>query len=192
MLTENRISTKPVVSDFNLPRRESNLVDVEFGGYVLNETNAYNQKNIWICVYSEKEKEIQIRRKDLKTFSYSYPVSGNITRVGLSFDWNMRPLLVYVEDGITKLYTFNSTSNSMTLKILGSNITNPCISIDDGREWNKNKSDIILSYQKNNVGIYYRQSRDNFTMEYVVNNTSEGLLFQTGLLRNYRYGFKLL
>lgn len=93
-------------------------------------------------------------------------VTGNVNEVSLTFDQNMRPTLAYVEDGISKLYWYDTSSQSMRTSVF--NVKNPRVAIDDKRKFNISNSDIVFAYINQNNDLAYRLQRERYSIEHLI------------------------
>ena len=88
------------------------------------------------------------------------------TEVSFTFDSNMRPQIVYVEDGVTKLYWYD-TSVGQFVTTEYSGIYSPRLSLDDKRGFQNAYRDILFFYIKTGTPskLCYRQQRERYTVE---------------------------
>ena len=93
--------------------------------------------------------------------------TGDVTEMSFTFDQNMRPTIAYVEDGIAKLYWYDS-SQSQNVITEYVDITNPRLSLDDKRKFNIGNSDIIFAYVTDHNRLCYRLQRERYSAEHVL------------------------
>lgn len=91
-------------------------------------------------------------------------VEGRVNEVSLTFDQNMRPTLAYVEEGVSKLYWYDTAIQGMRTSIF--DVKNPRISLDDTRKFNIADSDIIFGYISKDNKVKYRLQRERFSIEH--------------------------
>lgn len=116
-----------------------------------------------------------------------------MTEMSFTFDQNMRLAIAYVQDGVSKLWWFDSASGDMTTTTIGSGIITPRLTLDDRRvaaTGGNRTNDIILGYVRNQK-LCYRQQRDRFTIEYVLATGITTGLIKIGLGRQLRLQFML-
>lgn len=88
-----------------------------------------------------------------------------VTELSLSFDQLMRPVLAYVQNGVTKLYWWDSLAGSQVVTVF-EDAYSPMVFMDDKRAWavNAGLSDVLFFYVRGSA-VYYRQQRDRFGVE---------------------------
>ena len=107
-------------------------------------------------------------------------VEGRVNEVSLTFDQNMRPTLAYVEEGVSKLYWYDTAIQGMRTSIF--DVYNPRVSLDDTRKFNIADSDIIFGYISKDNKVKYRLQRERFSIEHdLVFDRGE---FEGGLVLN--------
>ena len=89
-----------------------------------------------------------------------------ITEIDLTFDQNMRPCIVYVSSGVSKMFWYDTALEKQTTTTYP-DIRNPRVSLDDKRTVNTTESNIIFSYVRDN-NLYYRLQRDRYSVEYLI------------------------
>lgn len=107
-------------------------------------------------------------------------VEGRVNEVSLTFDQNMRPTLAYVEEGVSKLYWYDTAIQDMRVSIF--DVKNPRISLDDTRKFNIADSDIIFGYVSKDNEVKYRLQRERFSIEHDLEFDKGG--FEGGLVLN--------
>lgn len=93
--------------------------------------------------------------------------AGDVTEMSFTFDQNMRPTIAYVENGVAKLYWYD-TSVAKNVLTLYPDMTNPRLSLDDKRKFNIGNSDIIFAYIKDHNQLCYRLQRQRYGVEHVL------------------------
>lgn len=116
-------------------------------------------------------------------------VAGAVTEVSITFDQNMRTTVAYVEDGVAKLYWYNSQTASMTITEFA-DATNPRVSLDDKRKFNISNSDIILAYISKGNTLCYRLQRERYDIEHVILADSGLRLYRVGMGTENRFLFE--
>lgn len=164
---DGQFSSSPVPSVFTggraLPVRD--VVDYELGGVALNDASQGLMLQMWRAQIVDDNKIVL----DAQNVPEATIINGiNITEVSFSFDRNMNPAVAYVEDGVAKLYWYDSTLPGMTTTVYPDIVT-PRLSHDDKRDLQSAISDVIFAYLRNEGGenrVFYRQQRDRYTIEY--------------------------
>lgn len=106
--------------------------------------------------------------------------------VSLAFDQSGRPHLAYVLKGVSKLLWFDTVTNQYsTLVIPGA--STPILTMDDKRFFSSlsNRNDILCFYV-GPKGFSYRQQRDRFGIERVLDRNQTGALVRAGLCKDWR------
>lgn len=162
MLPQNTLSTEPVPAVFEGGRAltVSNILDYELGGVGINDPSQGLQVQTWRARIID-DTEIVLDSGTVTPFTL---ITGiNITEVSFSFDRNMNPAVAYVEDGVPKLYWYDSVLAGMTTTEYP-NIITPRLTHDDKRELQSIISDVIFAYIRDGA-LYYRQQRDRYSVE---------------------------
>lgn len=94
-----------------------------------------------------------------------YESAGELTDISIAFSQNADLHYAYVEDDVAKLFWYDTTTSQFEVMILPAGSRTPKITLDDKRPLQSSNSDIILSYIKADNGLYYRQQRDRFQVE---------------------------
>ena len=189
MLPQDALSDEPVNAPFfggrALPVK--NLIDYETGGINIQDASQGLEYQVW--------KAEVINSKDIflsaeNGFKARIITGVNITEVSFTFDQNMRPVIVYVENGLAKLRWFDSAIAQFTTTPYP-NIITPRLALDDKRNRQSLISDVIFAYLRDGK-LFYRQQRDRYSIEYLeaVNVDSPGLI-KIGMNRQYRMQFLL-
>lgn len=182
------VSSMVVRGNFLLPLRNNLLYDYEWGGIGLNDPSAGLNYRKWKLFYNKETGDLFLKRADQDTTHLVLNQIG-ITNVGLSFDFNMNPQVVYVYNNKTYFYWYDTAASGyITTEIVGAK--NPCISLDDNRDVAADTNDIILAYQKD-TGLYFRRQRDRYQTEYLIySDIPENVrLHQIGLTDKFRMQF---
>lgn len=171
----NALSPTPMPQVFLYPDNIPvfNTTDYQLGGVGLSDASQGFQVQAWFIDIAGPVTNNSVyvsSPNTLPTLLFSQPA---ITEVSLSFDQNMRPAVAYVSQGNPYFWWFDTTIPGYTIISLPAGSTNPRCTLDDkrSREINIGFSDIILAYIKSN-GLYMRQERDRFTVEYFLGSLS--------------------
>ena len=189
MLPQNLPSKIPVPRPFLVPNRQKELIDYEWGGVAIQNTSLGLRHSLWECSYFKPQSSIVIRRTDLSEYHTIITGVPRVTRVGLAFDFNMRPTICFVQDEVSKLYWYDTAQNKAIITEFAG-MENPCISLDDTRLHQSHRADIILAYQRGR-DIFIRQQRDRYQKEILFKrNFGVSMLFQVGMNTGNRFEFK--
>lgn len=167
MLPDGVLSTEPVIANFIGARAYSGIndwLDFEDGGAGLNDPSQGLLYQAWKARLTLAG-EVWLSAPNTPEFLlYSAP---GITEISLAFSQNMEPHLAFVENGEAKLWWYDTTIPGHTVMNLGSAVITPRICLDDKRLLQSAISDIIMMYVKAG-DLYYRQQRDRFGVEYLL------------------------
>lgn len=90
--------------------------------------------------------------------------TGEVTELSASFDSNMRPYLIWVEDGVTKFYWYNTRiSASEVVELTG--LTSPRLFLDDKRPLASATRDLLMFFLRDN-SLYFRAQRERFIIDH--------------------------
>lgn len=164
MLPDNTLTELDSAS-FLPPRNKSQTATKcwELGGIALSDTSEPMQYYWYGYV---KGKGIYLQRSGAEPVAV-LAFAGDVTEMSFSFDQNMRPTIAYVENGVAKLYWYDS-SVAKNVLTLYPNITNPRLSLDDKRKFNIGNSDIIFAYVTDHNRLCYRLQRERYSAEHVL------------------------
>lgn len=146
------------------------LIDYERGGVALNNPSQGLMVQMW---------KLHVDRDNLVTGKWNFyvdsPVNGTeylfsangVTEASLAFDQNMRPFVVYVESGVTRIWWYDPAVPGVVVTTLGSGFRSPRCCTDEKREWHTSNSDIQLWYVRG-LNLCLRYQRERFTVEHVM------------------------
>jgi len=192
-LPENKLSTSPVFSTFlgaaALPA--SKTVSYIDGGIGLADTSEGLAYQVWTgeIIYNSETglDDIWISADNLSPY-VDHSAAG-ISELSIAFNQNMVLHYVYVEDGETKLYWYDSSLPGMTTTSFGT-VTTPRLTLDDKRDSQNNISDIVFAYLREG-DLYHRLQRDRFETEYLLKTGVNLELTKVGMNTGNRLQFML-
>lgn len=185
MIPDNRLSTEPVPGKFiyDLGVETSPVLDYKPGGIAIQDPTKGLDYQIWrgrLLNPASDQSRIVIDGRFSPEFELiSYP---NIVEFNFSFDFNMRPMAVYLADEIKDvngqevpvtncyLYWFDNTLDRFDTIELDSSIRTPKLIVDDPREeasLHYSLSDVCLFYWRSG-NLCVRYLRDRFTIETIL------------------------
>lgn len=196
MIPNNTLSSSPVPAAFYGGR--NNIVtrtkDYEDGGIAIQDPSQGLLYQVWTATLlnpGTAGSTVRVSAPTVPEFTmYQAP---NITEISFSFDQSMRPVLAFVQNGTAKLWWYDSTIASQTVTDIGTGVVTPRVAMDDKRKLASNDyalSDVILAYIKNR-NLYYRQQRDRYTIEYLLDTDVANGLIKIGFGVNLRMQFML-
>lgn len=196
MIPENRLSTVPLRAAFLSPDggRTSVLKDKEYGGIALRDPTRglFYQKWDFAAVGNT----VVISAPNHPS-GVLFIHDSAIKEISATFDQNMNPCVAFVDAaGIPWLYWFDTALNNQvqtrldTTLGLGEGVISPRVCLDDKRLLQTGRSDIILSYIKNNT-LYTRRQRDRFGVAFVMAYRVPAKIMDVGMNRSNRLQWKL-
>lgn len=161
MMPGNVLSTEPINAAFSGARAlaVTGLIDYEDGGIAIQDPSEGSQYQRWRGRLLGSD--IILDAPEVEPFSV-YSGEG-ITEFSFTFDQNMRPAVAFVQDGVAKLWWFDSVPGQQVITEYPGAVT-PRVILDDKRFTQTSNSDVILGYVRDGA-LYYRQQRDRFTIE---------------------------
>lgn len=189
MMPSNSLSSTAVASRFAGARAKSitKLLDYEDGGIAIQDPSAGLLYQAWRArLINDKVWVDAPNTEEFVMFS-----APGMTEISLTFDQSMRPALAYVQDGVSKIWWYDSGVDRMEITEIGTGIITPRITLDDKRviaSGNNQNNDIILAYVRNEK-LCYRQQRERFLVERVLASGIKTGLIKVGLNRQLRLQF---
>lgn len=189
MMPSNSLSSVAVASRFAGARAKSitKLLDYEDGGIAIQDPSAGLLYQAWRArLINDKVWVDAPNTEEFVMFS-----APGMTEISLTFDQNMRPALAYVQDGVSKIWWYDSGVDRMVITEIGAGIITPRITLDDKRviaSGNNQNNDIILAYVRDEK-LCYRQQRERFLVERVLASGIKTGLIKVGLNRQLRLQF---
>ena len=161
MMPDNVLSTDPVNAAFSGARAlpVTRTVDYEDGGLAIQDPSRGSQYQRWRGRLIGND--ILLDAPEVEPFAV-YSGAG-ITEISFTFDQNMRPAIAFVQAGVAKLWWFDSVAAAQVITEYPGAIT-PRVILDDKRFTQTSNSDVVLGYVRDGA-LYYRQQRDRFTIE---------------------------
>lgn len=189
MMPGNSLSSKAVASRFAGARAKSitKLLDYEDGGIAIQDPSAGLLYQAWRARLINDQVWVDAPNTD-EFVMFSAP---GMTEISLAFDQSMRPALAYVQDGVSKIWWYDSGADQMVITEIGGSATNPRITLDDKRviaTGNNQINDIILAYVRDQK-LCFRQQRERFLVERVLASGIKTGLIKVGLNRQLRLQF---
>lgn len=122
-----------------------------------------------------------------------YTGMGGITEYSFAFDVNMNPVHVFKDKGETFLNWYDTAVAQRVTTSFGEGLITPKVELDEKRGLLYAHSDIIFAYIKeSDLGLYYRQQRDRFTIERKLHDGPFVGLAKMGMNKKLRFQYKLI
>lgn len=171
MIPGGRLSTTPVRGRLLNPWSRNDRISLHRGPVALSDGSAGLAVRMWRL--RALPGGLHLGPED-GAESLLLAVPGAISECSLAFDQLGRPSAAFVEDGVPKLYWYDTQVASFVTTTLAAGTVNPRITLDDPRATQSANSDIILAYVRAGA-LYYRQQRDRFLTEYLLANAVTSL-----------------
>ena len=166
-IPNNSLSSVLLTAHFLEPDDRENflLMDLELGGVGLNDPSQGLRVQTWTLRYFPASGDMVIDAPNsLPTILFT---RSNITEISLAFDQNMNAFVAFVESGDAKFWWFDTQVSMTVFTNLPAGSLTPRCCLDDKRETQTGSSDIILAYALN-AKLYFRQQRDRYTIQYLL------------------------
>lgn len=187
MLPDSTLSSQVVFAPFLAPATTTKLVDYELGGVALSDPSGGLDVQLWTARYVGG----QIVVYDAANNATPILTVAGVLKLSLAFDSNMKPTIAYETAAGGFLYWFDTFVNANVTTAFP-DVRNPAVTLDERRQVLLNNADVIFAYQKVGGGLYYRQQRDRFATERLLQaDTGAAQLLAVGMNRAYRLQFKL-
>ena len=168
---------------FIIPPATEVTIDYELGGEDIGDTSQGLRSKLWqMRVIGD-----DVILSDGGGITYTLFSAIGITEASVSFDQNMRPVVVYVENEVTKLYWYDPEDQAQVFDVLGSGITSPKASLDDSRAETLNTSQVVISYIKNGFLCVRLQSERYIVENQLLEVDPTVKLLKTGMTLGNRF-----
>ena len=166
----NAITPAPIVTAFTAPADEpyTPLYQKVWGGTAIGNGVAGRRVKYWEVSYETGS--IRVRPVG-GAEAFSLRVAG-VLACSLAFDQNMGVVLAWQTVSGSSIYFYGNTGSYTTLEVAGA--TSCRIAVDDLRQESTASSDVIFAYTLNNT-LYWRQQRENYTIQRTVGATTRQL-----------------
>lgn len=188
MMPDNVLSTVAINAAFSGARAlpVTRTVDYEDGGIAIQDPSQGLLVQRWRARLINNE--VIVDADSVEPFVL-YSGEG-VTEISLTFDQNMNPCLAFVQSGRAKLRWFDSVAGGIVITELAADVMTPRVSLDDKRATQTSNSDIILAYLRGGA-LYYRQQRERFQTERLLDAGPHRGLIKIGLTKNLRLQFMM-
>lgn len=166
MMPENRLSSRPVPSAFIGARAlaSHSRVDYEEGPIAIADVTQGLQAQRWRMRLIDSEFFWLDAPAVPEYIAYSAPGTSEIS---FTFDQQGRLVIAYVQNGMPKLYWYDSALPGFTVLNLPADAVTPKILLDDKRFTQSSTADIILQYVRGGQ-LCMRAQNGRFLTEFVL------------------------
>ena len=187
MIQGDRLSTTSLSAGFLSPDdrdREFTYIDYEQGGVGVTDTALGLDFQVWVAEAINGTSIIIYPELDPGNSTTVLTDTG-ITSISLAFDQVMRPTISYG----SKLYWFDSVAADFVTTDFSTH-TSAVLLMDDKRAIGTDLAgnDVLYIYIRAG-NLYYRQQRDRYTIEYLLETPAQGtFIIRAGMMKNLRLG----
>jgi hypothetical protein len=189
MIPDGALSTTPIPGLFLGSRMlfVSPTRDYEDGGIALNDPSQGLQYQRWRCrIFGD-----YVVLDAESVLPQVIFVGAELTECSIAFDQNMRPALAVVEAGQAKFQWFDTSVGEQVITFLDPDVVTPRVTLDDKRMRQTAIADVILAYVRLG-GLYYRQQRDRFLIEYLLDAGPHTGINKIGMNKHFRLQFSMM
>lgn len=188
MLPDHVLSTEYIPAQFRFPRNipKRPLISYEYGGIALNDASQGLRVKVWRGQYIDGE--IVVDADGVAPTSVL--TVANVSDFDFTFDQNMRLAIAYeLVGGGSRFYWYDTTVSDYVTMDLETAVTPKC-AMDDNRDSQTARSDIILAYIRAGT-LYFREQRDRYEVEYELLEAAGPAIIQIGMNRLWRFQFQI-
>lgn len=189
MMPQNALSATAVQAPLVEPANSitTPLIDVEMGGAGLADVSAGLRDRLWTARYEAGEVIVSADGVP-DTVLFNRP---GIVELSLAFDQSMNPFVAFTDAGGSAYWWFDTQLGQQVISAyLPAGSVNLRCTMDDKRVSQLSNNDIILAYMRGG-SLYYRQQRDRFGVEYLLEPAAGGQLVNVGMNVGNRLQFRL-
>lgn len=193
VMPDNELSTTPVPTSYVGARALSvtGTVDYEDGGVAIQDVTEGLLFQRWRARLFRAGTVDSYVLLDAPTVSEFVAFEQeNMTEISFSFDQSMRPAIAFVQEGVAKLWWYDTSVHDMVITEIGEDVITPRITFDDKRFLGSRGffvSDLVLGYVLDD-NLYMRIQRDRFTIPYLLAEDVKPLI-KIGFSRGLRLQF---
>ena len=185
MIPQDRLSLQPVPAPLLFAHPQPSLTEARHvGGAAVGDASQGMRVQTWTC--RTDGTSVFLRGQtgpDLLLFT-----GAGITEVSLAFDRNMLPFVAFFEGGSARYWWWDTLTNTRVTSTLPAGSARPRCCLDDVRETQSAAADIVLAYVRGGA-LYYRQQRDRFDVERMLQATGVDTLRSVAMGANLRLQF---
>jgi hypothetical protein len=187
-IIENRLSTVPVQAPYFPPDDilHDLLEDYEAGPIALSDASGGQQYQTWILTYSDPDFTVTPQTTGSPSVVLS---AAGALQVGLAFDQNGRETVCYNTATNGFLYWWDSSEPGFVTTDLGTTVKSLALTLDDKRNRQTQRNDILLWYTivgAVDYDLFMRMQRERYTVEYPMATEVLQHITQVGMHTGYR------
>ena len=163
-------------------RNVTRFMDYEDGGVAVLDVSKGLDYQVWRARV-EPSGDVYLGAPEVPEFLL-LQVPG-CTEISFTWDNTMRPVLAYMQGGLSKLWYYNTLTSMMDTLVLPAGNISPKVSLDDKRVTQTSASDVILAYVRDG-SLYWREQRDRYLVERLWSTGLRGRLLKLGMNNKLR------
>ena len=185
-IPEDRASTASVAGNILPPndRFRPDNVSYHIGGVGISDASKGLEYQVWVAVADDHSVTV-FPESDPSNSQVFVTGATKINRIALAFDQNMRPVITYVDDGLTKLFFYDTAAQGYSTNEYPGASSPFCV-MDDTRDVATltGTNDVLFFYIDG--GLKYRQQRDRYLIERTLSPISGGRIARVGMTDKLR------
>jgi hypothetical protein len=163
MIPENRFSEVPIPDNFLNPWSGQDLLSIFWGPVGVADPSQGLLVKLWTA--RAEGANVYVSAPDVPEFLF-YTHTHTLTRISGAFNQNGLLHLGFSDtQPLTFLYWYDNLASGMVLTTMSSDVSSPCLTLDDARPFNIPASDVIFAYIRADV-VRYRIQRERFEVEH--------------------------
>lgn len=190
-IPEDRASTVSVAGNILPPndRFRDDKTSYHIGGVGISDASKGLEYQVWVAV-ADDHTVIVFPEADPSNSQVFVTGATKINRVALAFDQNMRPVIAYSDDGLAKLFFYDTVAQDYSTNEYPG-IQSPFCVMDDTRDAATltDTNDVLFIYISG--GLKYRQQRDRYTIERTLSPIGSGRIARAGMTDRLRLQVEL-
>lgn len=193
MMPDNELSSEPVRAAYVGARALSvtKTVDYEDGGVDIQDVSEGLLYQRWRArLFRADTVDSYVVMDAPSVAEFTALELPDMSEISFSFDQSMRPAIAFVQDGVAKIWWYDSSVPGMTITEIGEDVITPRLTYDDKRILGSqgfSVSDLVLAYVLND-NLYVRLQRDRFDTPYLLAEDVKPLI-KVGFNRQLRLQF---
>ena len=171
MFIDDKLSIVPVPGPFVGAGAEalmSRLYDYEDGPIAFQDPSRGLRYQQWRAYL--KDYVVWLEADNMPPMELIKTPDNTITDISIAFSNNADLHYVWTDNGVTKLYWYNTATSNFETMTLPGGVRTPKLTLDDKRPTQMARNDIILTYIKSDHKLYFRKQRDRFGVEYLLDD----------------------
>jgi hypothetical protein len=174
MPADGSLSSVPIPADYiDRVRGPFELTrGYEMGGVAINNSPGELRAKQWAARIYVDSSDAPVKyavqvSPDEVTWTTLFSRTGKVTEIALAFAQLMNPFIAFVEDGVSRIWWFDTAADGYVFTDLPAGSRSPRCCLDDRRHTQTAVSDIVLVYMRSDV-LYARLQRERYETEHTL------------------------